>query len=274
MKLVQHITLPLLLIVKKLPTIALYAVVFYALLYVGEHLWYANKTADYFVHYTSFTVQNSREGEDVPFTLCRDHRGNFLVNGIRTISIIPQGGTVKDRVFAHSDPLNGSIDSGNCATYFIRDSQYHHKPGQYVLTINLHFKVKDGYEKQEFITSQPYKIYAQPAGSDATIDTTINNLNARIQENTNELNALKRRLGLPTDPGSDPNAQPQSFTSPSQTPRSTPSNAPAASGSSSGGSTGSGSQNGSGGSGTGTDNLLNQLTAPVDRVLHAVGLGG
>lgn len=219
------------LLLKRLPTIAFYTLAFFVVFSVGDRMYYRLQSADHFIHYTSFTVQNSREGEDVPFTLCRDHRGNFLVNGLRTIYIVPQGKSVDNKVFAANQPLNGVVDSGNCATYFIRDSQYHHKPGTYVLTINLKFKTKYGYEKELFIMSQVYKIY--PASNTQTVDQTINNLNVRIQENTNELNMLKRRLGLPIDPGADPTVtKPESFDN-TTTPRETPANRPAQQGTSS-----------------------------------------
>jgi len=217
----------LVLLLKRLPTIAFWTLAFFVIFSVGDHMYYRLQSADHFVHYTSFTVQNSREGEDVPFTLCRDHRGNFLVNGLRTIYIIPEGKSVDDKVFAANKPLNGVIDGGNCSTYFIRESEYHHKPGTYVLTINLKFKTKYGYEKEIFVISQAYKIY--PALNAQSVNSVINNLNVRIQENTNELNMLKRRLGIPVDPSQDPTRKPESFDN-TTTPRETPSNQPTAQG--------------------------------------------
>lgn len=222
-RIIKDIFESVLLVIKRLPTIAFYTFAFFIVFSVGDRMYYRLQSADHFVHYTSFTVQNSREGEDVPFTLCRDHRGNFLVNGLRTIYIIPEGKSVDDKVFAANKPLNGVIDGGNCSTYFIRESEYHHKPGTYVLTINLKFKTKYGYEKELFVISQAYKIY--PASNTQSVDSVINNLNVRIQENTNELNMLKRRLGLPVNPSQDPTRQPESFDN-TTTPRETPSNQP------------------------------------------------
>lgn len=192
-----HLTATGIVLWRHLPRIALYAVTFFVLFSVGDRIFYKIEPPDYFVQYTSFIVQNAREGEDVPFTLCRSHRADYDVSGLRTIYVVPAGETVAHKVFVHNDRLNGEITGANCANYFIKNSDFHHSIGQYQMTINLTFKVKYGEQKQVSIQSNVYRIY--PNGDTADVQTQLNNLEQQIQDLQNKLQNIGVQFNIPTN---------------------------------------------------------------------------
>lgn len=183
------------LIVKRLPMIALYSLAFFTLFTIGSNLihrfdvardkkYYQNAPAANFINYTSFIVQPAREGEDVNFTLCRQHDRNYPVSGFRQVYAIPAGKGEDNRVFVYSIPVKGVVDSGNCQSFYIRQAEHHFTPGQYQLTLNIDFKVKYGFEKHVYIKSNIFNVReplcVQTAACNTDIQIEINNLKQQI----------------------------------------------------------------------------------------------
>ena len=145
---------------KKLPRIALYSVAFYALFVVSTSAYaiydkhqVEQQPGTDFITYTSFTVNNIREGDDVSFTLCRTHDKNYDVDGVRTVYVIPDGKKEASKVFVYSKRIAGIVDNENCQSYFIEESEYHFKPGKYLITLDVDFRVKYDIEKKVFTKS-------------------------------------------------------------------------------------------------------------------------
>ncbi len=181
---------------KAIPRIAVYTLAIYALFFVGTQIFevvdkrqVADAPGTDFLNYTSFTVQNAREGEDVTFTLCRDHKDNYSITGTRTVYIVPEGKTEKEKVFIYNKDIKGVVDSGNCQPYFIKASEYHFKPGKYLITLNINFEVKYNTPKSVFTKSGIFTIYPQPSGSN-DVQSQLNNLQQRLNDQQDLLDQL------------------------------------------------------------------------------------
>lgn len=196
------------LIWKRLPYIALYTFALAILLGSGQYFFtqydknqVAKQPGSDFISYTSFTVNNAREGEDVTFTLCREHADNYSVKGVRTVYVIPEGKTEAEKVFIYNKQVQGVVDEGNCQPYFIKESEYHFRPGKYLITLNLRFNVKYNLEKSVYVKSGIFTIYAQPNGG-GDVQTQLNNLQVRFDDLLDQFNALQQRQGVaPTAQG-------------------------------------------------------------------------
>lgn len=182
----------------KLPKIAMYVAAFYILFFVLGQLTTAYdknivsaEPATKFLKYTSFTVQNAREGEDVTFTVCREHKENYRVKGVKTVYVIPNSKKAESKkVFVYNKPISGVVDNGNCQSYFIRESEYHFKPGKYLITLNLDFRVKYDIIKHAFAKSSVFTVYPQPGRAD--IQTQLNNLNQQIRDLQQVISSLQQ----------------------------------------------------------------------------------
>ena len=192
----------------RLPQIALYSLALAILLGSGQYFLtqydksqVAKQPGSDFINYTSFTVNNAREGEDVTFTLCRVHQENYDVKGTRTVYVIPEGRTEAQKVFIYNKQVQGVVDSGNCQPYFIKQSEYHFKPGKYLITLNLNFKVKYDLPKSVYVKSGVFTIYAQPNG-EGDVQSQLNNLQERFNDLLDQFNYLQQRQGVaPTAQG-------------------------------------------------------------------------
>ena len=190
------------LVLKRLPMIALYTLSFFVLLTVGSNLVhryqvaqdrhsYEAAPATRFLNYTSFIVQPAREGEDVIYTVCRNHDQNYRVDGARTLYVIPEGKSEDARVFVYNkDIKNGVIDTGNCASYYIRDRDYHFTPGSYQVTLNLCFTVKYDIKKCVNVKSNVFRI-REPAVGDSDSQIQINNLKQQLDDLQQIINNLQ-----------------------------------------------------------------------------------
>lgn len=181
---------------RRLPYIALYTIAFAGIIAGSQYLYgqydrqlVAKAPATDFINYTSFSVQNAREGEDVIFTLCRTHDRNYKVDGTRIVYIIPEGKTEPDKVAVHQKNFEGVIDSGNCQSYFIRNTDYYFHPGKYLITLNLDFKVSYDIGKTIYVKSEPFTIYPQPTGTN-DVQSQLNILRQQIQDQQEIINRL------------------------------------------------------------------------------------
>lgn len=186
---------------RRLPYIALYTVAFAGLIGAGQYLYHkvdyqniAKQPGSDFINYTSFTVNNAREGEDITFTLCRDHAENYEVQGTRTVYVVPEGKSEAQKVFIYNKQVKGVVDTGNCQPYFIKETEYHFTPGKYLVTLNLGFKVKYGIEKSVFAKSSIFTIYPQPDGS-TDVQSQLNNLQQQLKDQQDIINRLLLQNG-------------------------------------------------------------------------------
>jgi hypothetical protein len=184
------------LIWKNLGKIAIYTLSLWVLFFVISNVAQAierknivDEPATNFLNYTSFIVQNAREGEDVTFTLCRTHKENYQITGIRTVYVIPEGKTEPDKVFVYSKQVEGIVDKGNCQPYYIKHTEYHFAPGKYLMTLNVNFKVKYDIPKSVFTKSGIFTVYAQPDGT-GTVEQQLNNLQQQLQDQQDIINSL------------------------------------------------------------------------------------
>lgn len=147
-------------------------------------------------------MQNAREGEDVAYTVCRDHNRDYRASGTRTIYVVPEGKEETDRVFVTSREIDKVIEGENCQSYIIEESEFHHKPGKYQLTLNISFEVGRS-QKQIYVKSGIYSIYENPNSPDAQIE--INNLRSQLRALQDQFNQLERESGTEeTDFSSNP----------------------------------------------------------------------
>ncbi len=206
------------LIWRRLPRIALYTVAIYAIfLVVGglisayDKKVIADAPGTEFLNYTSFTVQNAREGEDVTFTLCRTHKENYSITGTRTVYVVPEGKQEADKVFIYNKDIKGVVDTGNCQPYFIKASEYHFAPGKYLITLNINFKVKYDIPKSVFTKSGIFTIYAQPNNSQ-NADARLNILQQQLNDQQLLLDQLigNGTVRTPTSTSTVPNENNQS----------------------------------------------------------------
>lgn len=200
-------------IIKKFPQIVMYTVFFYFLIVVGDRLFYKFAPASYFISNIQMTVQNSVEHSDVPYRICRERRGDFIANGVRTIHIIPEGKGEDDKVYAGKYPLlNFAIDGDKCENLFIRKKQFDHTPGRYVITTTYSFRVRHGEEKHISFTSNVYVILK-------TSSLDIQNRIEQLQKQINELRRLQKQMGA-ANPGKS-SASPTTTKSNTATPSTT-----------------------------------------------------
>ncbi|MFI2837532.1 hypothetical protein [Mycolicibacterium sp. PDY-3] len=142
-----------------------------------------------YINYTSLTTGNIREGEDLFYTVCREFKGRYEVTGKRTIYVIPQGKSARDRVFETALPYKGTVEGKPCQSYKIAASAYHLSPGRYQLSLSGTFKVDYGIEKNYYIDGDVLTVYPQPAGA-VDVKAQLFNLSP------DEIEELKRILGI------------------------------------------------------------------------------
>lgn len=112
-----------------------------------------------YVNYTSFNVPNAREGEDVYFTVCRQHQKNYNYTGNLDVVAISTDNGKPVKVYARD--IKGSI-TGDCENKVIYAKDFAHTPNLYEMSFCIDFKVKYDISKTVCKTSNRYRIYAQP----------------------------------------------------------------------------------------------------------------
>jgi uncharacterized membrane protein YgcG len=185
-----------------------------------------------FLNYTSFTVQNAREGEDVYFSVCRDHVENYTFKGDVDVYVITDS---NKPVKVYARDIQGQI-SNDCDNKVIKAKDYHHTPNIYEMSFCVDFHVKYDIKKTVCKTSNRYRIYAQPQDVKSQLDAA-----EKLVE------TLKEQLA-DAEAADDRSGQSQSLSVPSvqsTMPSSKGNASPGAGGSSSTGSSSGGSSSGS-----------------------------
>lgn len=130
-----------------------------------------------YVNYTSFNVQNAREGEDVYFSVCRDHKENYNFTGSLSVYVIS---VINDKpVQVYATDIKGQI-TNECDNKVILAKDYKHTPNTYEMTFCVDFIAKYDIKKTVCKKSNRYRIYAQP-----------NDLESRIRALSSELETLR-----------------------------------------------------------------------------------
>lgn len=187
----------------RLPRIAVYIMAFYALFWVGQHVYYWGMPGDHFVRFYKVQVQNGEEGEDIPYQVCRTKQANYQVKGVRTFYMLPDDESTQGQRVASSD-LQGALENDECANLFIRTEQFEHKPGNYYFVTELVFSV-EGFEKRISYKSNIYTIYEKRQLSPDEIQKQIDELQQQIDSLKAQL-AEARSLDRSTEAvaGADP----------------------------------------------------------------------
>lgn len=156
-------------IFKRLLPIATFAIFFIIIASMIDRAVTQNRPATDYLNYYRFYVPNAREGEDLYFTVCRTHTGNFNYNGNLLIYVQPTA-TGKNETKVFTQEIGGTLRPGECEDKVLRDSDFHHSPGKYKMFINVSFREpKYQYEKTASYSSNVYSIYAQPTDVESRI---------------------------------------------------------------------------------------------------------
>lgn len=170
-----------------------------------------------FVNYTSFTVQNAREGEDVYFSVCRDHKENYNFNGSLSVYVISLQNEKPTQVYARD--IKGQI-TNECDNKVILARDYKHTPNTYEMTFCVDFKVKYDIKKTVCKKSNRYRIYAQPADLQSKINALERELEIlqaqRSDATANTSTAQRPDLSIPQSMQQNTATQPQATPAPAQ----------------------------------------------------------
>lgn len=177
----------------RLPRIALYTVAFYALFWVGQQTYYRFAPAEQFIRFYKVQVQNAREGQDIPFQVCRTKDANYQISGYRTFYKLTETDEDSGQRYAQSR-LEGALENDECANLFIRVEKVPHTPGSYYFVTELEFSV-NGYTKHLRYKSNVYSIVEQPLETPEQIQDRIDDLQRQIDE----LKASLARRSVPAD---------------------------------------------------------------------------
>lgn len=160
-----------------------------------------------YLNYVSFNVPNAREGEDVFFTVCREHKDNYNFKGNLDIYYIKGEDDKPVPVFARD--IQGSIIN-DCDQKVIKASDFHHTPNVYEMSFCVDFFVKYNIKKTVCKTSNRYRIYAQPND----LSSQINKAEALLEElrqRQNDSNALRDTSGQPSSLNTQTQSQSQTM---------------------------------------------------------------
>lgn len=165
----RTIKLVLSVIFKRLLPIATFAIFFIIIASMIDRGVTQNRPATDYLNYYRFYVPNAREGEDLYFTVCRTHTGNFNYNGNLLIYVQPTS-TGKNETKVFTQEIGGTLRPGECEDKVLRDSDFHHSPGKYKMFINVSFREpKYQYEKTASYGSNVYTVYVQPTDVESRI---------------------------------------------------------------------------------------------------------
>lgn len=171
-------------LVKRLPVIALYSFALIAIFSMGQYVFYKHIVPDnYYVRNYTMTVFNTTEHSDVQVRVCRDRRGSYVADGVRTIYIVPKDQPESSKVIAGRYTLKDvSIDGERCDLFFIKVTDFDHKAGDYIAYTNLSFTAKYGRQISVEFPSNKYTI-GKASSSD---------LEQRIKDLQEQLELLKK----------------------------------------------------------------------------------
>ena len=168
------------------------------------------------------TVYDTTEHNDVQVRVCRDRRGSYVADGVRTIYVVPKDQPESAKVIAGRYTLKDvSIDGERCDLFFIKVTDFDHKAGDYIAYTNLSFTAKYNRKISVEFASNKYTI-----GKASSAD-----LEQRIKDLQKQLELLQQlrdeELGIAPTTSSEnqiATTKPQTPTSGGSNPPPTPSN--------------------------------------------------
>lgn len=182
------------LLFKNFLRIVLYTFALFVLISLGDRSFYKFMPSDFFIKYDNAQVANALEGEDVPFTVCRDARGSYDFKGFREIRMIPAGKTEKEAVTVKVTPVSNFVDnSSRCKNYFISKTDYYHTPGKYFIQANLKIEVKYREIKDASFKSNVYTIFEKKS---LTLEEKYDEQQRAINSLQQQLNELRAAAGI------------------------------------------------------------------------------
>lgn len=166
-------------LIKRLPAIALYSFTLIALFTMAQYVFYRHIAGDnYFVRNYTMAVFNTVEHSDVQVRVCRDRRGSYVANGVRTIYVVPKGQPESAKVIAGRYTLRDvSIDGERCDLFFIKVSDFDHSAGEYIAYTNLNFSAQYGRRVNVEFASNKYTI---SKSTNADLDQRIKDLQDQL----------------------------------------------------------------------------------------------
>lgn len=178
------------LLAKRFKAIVLYTLLFAVFLSTLDYVGYKYALPDnWFVRNYTMTVFPTTEHSDVSVRVCRDRRGNYLANGVRTIYIIPEGKTIDEKQAVGKYTLNNvSIDGERCENLTIKVTQFDHSAGRYQAVTNIQFEAKYGRQVKVEFKSNVYEI----------LPLNDRDLEAQIEELREKLRILEELQGTRT----------------------------------------------------------------------------
>jgi hypothetical protein len=180
----------------RLVPVIIFAFIFATVATIIDKNNYRNAPATDFLNYTEFDVTNAREGEDVYFNVCRDHKSNLAYNGDLNIYIVPNADKPDEqkRIQVYSRDIGGTIKD-DCENKVIKASDFKHTVGTYEMGFCVRFNVKYGFEKEVCKDSNRYRIYAQPND----LESKVRDLEMQLQTAREQLGASSGNINAPQD---------------------------------------------------------------------------
>lgn len=174
-------------LLRRFPHIVAYFVAAYALIVLGQMLFYRFMPAEHFLHYSKFQINTIEEHQDAPFEACKNTDFAYKVDGNRKIYRIPEGKSEIDKVLVKTYPLDSIISKAPCVNAFITKEQYDFTVGHYQVYTTFNFKTKYGNEKSVTFKSNIFTVIAaKPA--------TVEDIQNKINELQMQIDALKAQL--------------------------------------------------------------------------------
>lgn len=190
---------------RRFPYIVAYFVAAYALIVLGQMLFYRFMPGDHFLHYTKFQVNTIEEHQDAPFEACKDTTFEYKVEGNRKIYKIPEGKTEIDKVLVKTYSLDSIISRTPCVNAFITKEQYDFTVGHYQIYTTFNFKTKYGNEKSVTFKSNIFTVIAAKPATVEDIQQKINELQSQIDALKAQLVGLRRNgQDIPESPSTAP----------------------------------------------------------------------
>lgn len=156
-----------------------------------------------YIDYTSFVVNNAREGDDVYFSVCRNHSKQYNVNGNLNVYIVSSKDSRPIQVFARD--IQAAVVS-DCENKQIPESEFHHTPAVYQMSFCVDFTVQYRINKTVCKQSNRYTIY--PAPSD---------VNQRITYLEQQLSVLRAQRDAIADATASTQQSPRPASEPQET---------------------------------------------------------
>lgn len=181
------------LLYKRIPYFALAFLSVLALLYSGREIYRYMAPGEWYFSYVSLDVADGVEaGQPVPYQACRDKTGEFEVDVVRNIYLIPNTNKPSERSLEKQSVFQNARTSDiKCIDSFIRLEEYNHNPGNYQIVMYLGFDI-GGNDKTIAVESNIYQVDS-PALTNEDLIRRIDELERELDELRSQLNAQNDR---------------------------------------------------------------------------------